>query len=145
MKRHPAFTPLSRDHHRTLILAQSIKKGAPQFRGMATTVEGKRKEILSHFEDHLKDHFIKEERIFSECKNVSPEVDELIAEIIAEHRRVEELIGDLNEGKEIINTLDTLGVILEKHIRKEERELFELLQEKLSEKILNHIAADFAK
>jgi hemerythrin-like domain-containing protein len=116
---------------------------------MATTVEGKREEILYHFEEHLKDHFKKEERIFAECKNVSPQIDELISEIIEEHRQVEKLIHDLSErtplekdGQEIINTLDTLGLLLEKHIRKEERVLFELLQEKLSGEKLNHIAAE---
>ena len=141
MKRHPAFTPLSRDHHRTLLLAQSIKKGAHQFRGMATTDEGKRAEVILHFEEHLKDHFRKEEKVFAECRNVSPKIDELITEIIQEHRRIEELIQDLTEGNEITNTLNTLGFLLEKHIRKEERQLFELLQEKLSAEKLNHIAA----
>jgi hemerythrin-like domain-containing protein len=53
---------------------------------------------------------------------------------------VEGLIGDLKKGKEIIETLNALGHLLEKHIRKEERELFELLQEKLRPEILNHIA-----
>ena len=149
MKRHSAFTPLSRDHHRTLILAQSIKKGAPAFRGMATTVEGKREETIYHFEKHLKNHFRKEEKVFADCRIASPQIDELISEIIEEHRQVEELIHDLSkkdpskkEEKEIINTLDTLGFLLEKHIRKEERVLFELLQEKLSAEKLNDIAAE---
>ena len=141
MKRHPAFAPLSRDHHRSLLLAQSIKKGAPPFRGMATTDDGKRDEIILHFEEHLKDHFRKEEKVFADCRNVSPQTDELITELIGEHRRVEELIHDLIIGKEITNTLDALGFLLEKHIRKEERQLFELLQQKLSADKLNHIAS----
>ncbi|HYV90364.1 MAG TPA: hemerythrin domain-containing protein [Chitinophagales bacterium] len=141
MKRHPAFTPLSRDHHRTLLLAQSIKKGAPQFRGMATTDEGKRDEIIHHYEEHLKDHFRREEKVFADCRNISPQTDELITEIIEEHRKIEELVHDLIEGKEITGTLNALGFLLEKHIRKEERQLFELLQEKLSEEKLNRIAA----
>ena len=141
MKRHPAFTPLSRDHHRTLLLAQSIKKGAPQFRGMATTDEGKRSDVLLHYEEHLKDHFRKEETVFADCINVLPQTNELITEIIEEHRRIEELIHDLTEGKEITDTLNALGFLLEKHIRKEERQLFELLQEKLSAEKLNQIAA----
>jgi hemerythrin-like domain-containing protein len=144
MKRHPAFAPLSRDHHRTLILAQSIKKRAPQFRGMATTIEGKREEIISHFEDHLKDHFRKEEKIFAECRNISPQVNDLFVEIIAEHREIEKLISDLKAEKEIDDTLNALGHLLEKHIRKEERTLFELLQEKLSQEMLNHIAAELS-
>lgn len=151
MKRHPAFIPLSRDHHRTLILAQSIKKGAPPFRGMAVTDEGKRKEMIRHYEEHLKDHFRKEEKIFAECKGISTETDQLITGVVEEHRRIEGLIGDLSssgpekEGKDLVSTLDTLGILLEKHIRKEERELFELLQEKLSDEILKRIADELSQ
>jgi hemerythrin-like domain-containing protein len=153
MKRHPAFIPLSHDHHRTLILAQSIKKGAPPFRGMAVTDEGKRKEMILHYEEHLKDHFRKEEKIFAECNGISPETAQLITGIVGEHRNIESLIHDLSEwnpsepesnsrkkdGKEIVDTLDALGFLLEKHIRKEERELFPMLQEKLDEATLQKI------
>ena len=143
MKRHPAFVPLSRDHHRTLLLAQSIKKGAPPYRGMATTDEGKRNEIILHYEEHLKDHFKKEETIFADCRNLSVQTDELITEIIEEHRSIEKLVHDLKAGKEIADTLNALGFLLEKHIRKEERQLFQLLQQKLSEEKLNRIANVF--
>ena len=145
MKRHPAFVPLSRDHHRTLILAQSIKRGSPPFRGMAVTEEGKRTEVIQHYEEHLKDHFRKEENIFAQCRSLSPQTDQLITEIFAEHREVEQKVNDLIEGKDIVNTLDALGILLEKHIRKEERELFELLQEKLSDDKLKHIAVELSQ
>lgn len=145
MKRHPAFTPLSRDHHRTLILAQSIKKGAPAFRGMAVTGEGKCAEVIQHYEEHLKDHFRKEENIFAGCRSLSPQTDQLITEIFAEHREIGQKVNDLIEGKDIVNTLDALGILLEKHIRKEERQLFELLQEKLSDEKLEHIADELSQ
>jgi hemerythrin-like domain-containing protein len=145
MKRHPAFVPLSRDHHRTLILAQAIKKGAPPFRGMAVTDEGKRAEVIQHYEEHMKDHFRKEENIFSGCRSLSPQTDQLIAEIFDEHREVQKKVNDLNEGKDIVNTLDALGILLEKHIRKEERELFELLQQKLSDEKLKRIADELSQ
>ena len=151
MKRHPAFTPLSREHHHTLILAQSIKSGAPSFRGMAVTDEGKRVEVIQHYKEHLRDHFRKEENILSGCRSLSAQIDKLIAEIFDEHREVQQKINELiagehsgNETKDIANTLDSLGNLLEKHIRKEERELFGLLQEKLSEEKLKQIAAELS-
>jgi hemerythrin-like domain-containing protein len=152
MKRHPAFIPLSHDHHRTLILAQSIKKGAPPFRGMAVTDEGKRKEMILHYDEHLKDHFRKEEKVFGECNGISPTTDQLISGIVEEHRSIESLIHDLSENftaqkdeTELVNTLDALGFLLEKHIRKEERELFPMLQENLDETTLQKIAADLLR
>ena len=158
MKRHPAFTPLSREHHHTLILAQSIKRGAPPFRGMAVTGEGKRLEVIQHYEKHLKDHFKKEEKIFAKCRFLTPQIDQLVTEIFEEHREVEQKVKDLSEGvpllrnpsgsvneeKDVTNILDGLGFLLEKHIRKEERELFKLLQEKLSDEQLKGIAEELS-
>ena len=152
MKRHPAFTPLSREHHRTLILAQSIKRGAPSFRGMAVTEDGKRAEVIQHYEEHLKDHFRKEENIFAGCRSLSPQTDQLISEIFEEHREIEQKVKDLsektpsgNQENAIGDTLNALGFLLEKHIRKEERELFKLLQEKLSAEKLKQIEEELSK
>ena len=152
MKRHPAFTPLSREHHRTLILAQSIKRGAPPYRGMAVTEEGKRTEVIQHYEEHLKDHFRKEEKIFSGCRSLTLKIDQLISEIFQEHKEVEQKVKDLtqmtpleDDGKNIESSLDALGNLLEKHVRKEERQLFGLLQEKLSDEELQRIAEELSQ
>ena len=57
MKRHPALHTLSHDHHQGLILAQQLKKGAPQYKGMPSTLVGKKDYTLSFYNDELVQHF----------------------------------------------------------------------------------------
>ena len=141
MKRHTALYPLSHDHHQGLILAQQLKKGAPQYKGMPSTLEGKKDYALSFYKSELVKHFQDEEEIlFPSVKNKNAEVDKLIAEIISEHRKMESLVGDLEKTEQLENVLDELGWLLEKHIRKEERDLFMEIEIVLSEDELKIIS-----
>jgi len=141
MKRHTALYSLSHDHHQGLILAQQIKKGAPQYKGMPPTVEGKRDYTIQFYNSELKRHFANEEEIlFPAVKNKNAELDRKIAEIISEHRKMETLIRDLEKTDRFENVLDELGHLLEKHIRKEERELFVRIEEVLNENELESLS-----
>jgi iron-sulfur cluster repair protein YtfE (RIC family) len=140
MKRHPALAPFSRDHHESLILAQLIKKGASRYQGMPETIEGKRNFAILFFNEHLAGHFSKEEKIlFAASKGIDDETDRLISELTDEHREIESLVEKLKVNSEVMSNLDQLGYLLESHIRKEERILFPLLQEKMSEEQLARI------
>ena len=141
MKRHTALYSLSHDHHQGLILAQQIKKGAPQYKGMLSTVEGKRDYTIQFYNSELKRHFAnEEENLFPAVKNKNAELERKIAEIISEHRKMETLIRDLEKTVRFENVLDELGHLLEKHIRKEERELFVEIEKVLNEKELTDIS-----
>ena len=79
MKRHPALHPLSHDHHQGLILAQQLKKGAPQYKGMPATLEEKKNYTISFYNNELIKHFEDEEKIlFPLVKDRSPEIDVMI-------------------------------------------------------------------
>jgi hemerythrin-like domain-containing protein len=146
MKRHIALYSLSHDHHQGLILAQQIKKGVPQYKGMPSTVEGKRDYTIQFYDSELKRHFANEEEIlFPAAKNKNAVVDKLIAEIILEHRKMEALIRVLGKTDRFENVLDELGHLLEKHIRKEERELFMEIEKVLSEDELKVISEKISK
>ena len=141
MKRHTALYSLSHDHHQGLILAQQIKKGAPQYKGMPPTVEGKRDYTIQFYNSELKRHFANEEEIlFPAVKNKNAELDRKIAEIISEHRQMESLVQELEKTDRFENVLDELGHLLEKHIRKEERELFVRIEEVLNENELESLS-----
>jgi iron-sulfur cluster repair protein YtfE (RIC family) len=140
MKRHPALHPLSHDHHQGLILAQQLKKDAPQYKGMPSTLEGKKEYTLSFYKNELAKHFENEEKtLFPFVKNKNKDIDKLIIEIISEHRKMESLIYELEKTNQLENVLDELGWLLEKHIRKEERELFVEIENILSEEELASI------
>ena len=140
MKRHPALYQLSHDHHQGLILAQQLKKGAPQYKGMPSTLEGKKEYAISLYRTELVKHFEDEEKIlFPSVIKRDDEVDKLIEEVISEHRKMESLVKDLMRKSDVTDLLDELGRLLEKHIRKEERKLFPKIEEILSEEELKTI------
>jgi iron-sulfur cluster repair protein YtfE (RIC family) len=125
MKRHPALHTLSHDHHQGLILAQQLKKGAPQYKGMPSTLVGKKDYTLQFYKLELVQHFKDEEEIlFQSVSKRNEKVDSLIAEVISEHRKMELLVQEIDITNNLEDVLDEFGILLEKHIRKEERELF---------------------
>ena len=141
MKRHPALYTLSHDHHQGLILAQQLKKGAPQYKGMPSTLEDKKDYTISFYKTELVKHFQDEEEIlFPAAKIKNAELDKLIAEIISEHRQMESLVTDLDKTDQLEDILDEFGWLLESHIRKEERILFPEIEKQLSDDELKYIS-----
>jgi iron-sulfur cluster repair protein YtfE (RIC family) len=144
MPRHAALIPLSHDHHHTLVLALRLKKGRATTHKdlwpkdlreqLARTIEFVNEEILPHF--------AKEEQfVFPEARSI-PEVGPLIEELKRQHSDIRSkfsALEGLSSDEEILAAFSALGAALEFHIRKEERELFPMLEEKLSEEAFGRI------
>lgn len=129
MKRHNSLIPLSQDHHHGLMLAQLIKRGAPEYKGLPSDIEGKVKYAKESWENELRTHFSNEENIlFPSVKGKNIEINELIDDLLTEHREIEKKITELEVNNESEEKLHDLGEKLENHIRKEERILFQQLQ-----------------
>lgn len=134
MKRHKSLISLSHDHHHGLMLAQLIKLGSPEFKGLPNTVAGKVRHTINFFQEHLIPHFRKEEEIlFPSSKNKSNKIDCLVDELMQQHKTIYSLIDKLKSSNSPEVELNELGVLLDNHIRKEEREFFRLIEEHLSE------------
>jgi iron-sulfur cluster repair protein YtfE (RIC family) len=132
--------PLSREHHDGLIAAQLLKKGAADYKGMPTDFKGKSEYIVQFYYSHLIPHFQNEEdKLFPQVKGIDKNIDSLIIEIIQEHNLIKNYIKAVEENNHTEETLDQLGKLLDDHIRKEERVLFELIQNKCSESELEKI------
>jgi iron-sulfur cluster repair protein YtfE (RIC family) len=133
MKRHAALANFSRDHHEALITSQLIRKGAPKYRGLPEDPDGKKEYVIRFFETHLKDHFLKEENIlFAFCRGRNETTDALMVELTAEHRLIEGLVQKTESVNDATELLNDLGILMEVHVRKEERILFQQLQEMLT-------------
>lgn len=139
MKRHEAIAPLSRDHHAALILASLLKKNAPLYKGLPNLPNEKARYAMRQFEAHIKKHFAQEEMILEKVKGSHAEIDSLAAEIKNEHRQLTELFNTLTASADLELSMDTLAIMLENHIRREERILFPLLQQYCSEELLQEI------
>lgn len=141
MKRHQSLTPFSKHHHQALILAQVLQKNSPKYENIPTDVFGKRQYFLSLHLDLLKYHFKAEEKIlFPFIKKHSNKFDELIDEIISEHSKMEFLFEQIREEINLEDSEDQLGKMLIAHVRKEERILFEKIQNLLDENLLEELS-----
>ena len=139
MKRHEAIAPLSRDHHGSLILAQLLKINAPKYPGLPDNAKDKAGYAQQQFEAHIKQHFHLEEMMLEKAKNIHPSIKNIAEEIKTEHNQLSGLFQSLDTANDLEDKMNTLAVVLEKHIRKEERILFPLLQQHCSEALLQEI------
>jgi iron-sulfur cluster repair protein YtfE (RIC family) len=145
MKRHPALHALSHDHHQGLILAQQLKKNAPEYKGLPKTFEGKLDYLFNFYETELVNHFSEEEEIlYPAVKGKNEEVDNLFQEIFSEHSQIHALVKKMKD-KPDEDSMDKLGKLLESHIRKEERELFQLVQDALNNDEMSLLNKELAR
>ncbi len=145
MKRHKSLFSLSHDHHHGLVLAQLIKINAPEYKNLPNTVEGKVEYTINFYNIELLKHFSQEEKIlFPAAKGKDKKVDLLIDEIISEHRKIDKLVSELKSENDCVQILDELGNLLDNHIRKEERELFPMIQNILTDAELEKLNGKFA-
>ena len=62
MKRHKSLIPLSQDHHNGLMLAQLLKEGAPEYRGLPKDTDGKVNYLNRNLKQELGPHFENEDK-----------------------------------------------------------------------------------
>lgn len=148
MKRHESIAPISRQHHEGLLAARLLQHGAPPYKGMPTTATAKRDYILDLLQRHLRPHFTLEEAtVFALAASFSEDLRRQTGELQAEHRQLEALIQALPQAAEaaLPDKLHEVGLLLERHIRKEERVFFEQVQAELPEHQLQLLQAQVAE
>lgn len=146
MKRHPALITLSREHHDGLVIAQVLKSDVPAYRGMPDRPADRLEYFKARFVTALKPHFISEEQyLFPMLKGRDAGVDDLLNRLVQEHRELEAATRLAAGDPELESRLDATGRLLERHIRAEERELFQWAQEHLSESELQTLASHVSR
>lgn len=137
MKRHSALIPFSHDHRKSLMVAQMMKRNAPAYVGMPVELTDKLQYVHMHFVMDMLPHFEKEESIlFPYVSGRSADIDKMIEELKTEHIEIQHQFNALPAVADQITALDTAGHLLERHIRKEEREFFEMIQKVLTDEEL---------
>ena len=129
IKRHESIQPLSRDHHHGLLLCWKIKTGFAK--GVST--DRMKVYVDWFYEKHIKKHFeIEEEFVFPVLGNDH----ELIKQALDQHKTLMKLFTD---NSDVTGSLKNIQTELEKHIRFQERVLFNEIQKVASEKQLKII------
>lgn len=121
IKRHPAIVSFSRDHHFGLLLVWKIRQG------LKKSIDPGRigKYVLFFFSEDLLKHFSDEEKLLFSCLRAD---DLLRIQAEEDHAVIYQLIKDIRSQTADTGLLTQLADRLEKHIRFEERELFNHLQ-----------------
>lgn len=140
MKRHPSLISLSREHHGALILARLLRQDAPPYKGLPTDSLGKADYALKFYQEEMIEHFHEEEKVIALVKGINSELDIFFAEMEQEHTQLHELFSQIQNNSDLPDHLDKLGRMLEDHVRKEERQIFPMIQDNCSEDVLNAIA-----
>jgi len=140
MRRHEALIPYSRFHRDILFLALIAKKKGPAIKGYPTKLDDKVAYVLTFYSEKLQPHFEQEEKeIYAVVAGLDADLDELIATIRSERLLIDEQLEQLKTTATPAEVLDQLGHLLEKHVRKEERQLFQKIQAVCSEATLSKI------
>jgi hemerythrin-like domain-containing protein len=124
--RDKSLIPLSHQHQRALALCVRIDRAAPI---PATDLEVWQLEITQLFQQEIAIHFAAEEDVLFPAARKFAELAPLVQELLTEH---ETLRGDFSQAE--ARDMSAGGLLgfaqrLSAHIRKEERQLFQRLQE----------------
>lgn len=126
MLRDKSLIPLSHQHQRALALCVRIDRAQPI---PVTDLESWQAEIEQHFEQEIKIHFSAEERVLFPAARQFHELVSLTDELIADHAALRELFSKAARRGLSAENLVSFSQQLSAHIRKEERQLFERLQQ----------------
>ena|SRR5579864_552939 len=133
MLRDENLIPLSRQHQHALALCVRIDRASPIAEADLAAWQA---EIAQHFRAEIGIHFAAEEQFVFPAAQAFPELNLLVEELVLEHARLRERFAKAEahgmSGGEIAEFAQGLSA----HIRKEERQLFEKLQELMSEGVL---------
>jgi iron-sulfur cluster repair protein YtfE (RIC family) len=135
LKRHDALASLSRDHHHALVVAQRLKRASQ------ATAAAAREAFLDYWRVDGQRHFHEEEEILlpTYAGYRDPE-QPVVARVLIDHIRIRRLAQQLATDRPGVGVLHTLGAQLEEHVRREERELFPLIEQALPGVELDRLA-----
>ena len=141
MLRDPSLIPLSHQHHNGLAMCVMTQRSLAGDSSPANVVKQAQR-IFDRFELELVNHFqLEEEVLFAGAEELLGPVA-LISQLVHEHRRMEKLAAALKDAptRELVEEFCGL---LAAHIRREENELFQDLQQRLPREALDRMGRIF--
>jgi hemerythrin-like domain-containing protein len=136
MLRDSSLIPLSQQHHNGLALCVLTRRALAGDSSPAA-VAAMAQKVINRYELELMNHFeIEEQVLFPACGDMP-----LIRELLADHRSIEALVGRLRTAPSP-ELLEEFCELLTRHIRREERELFEEAQRQLPREVLDRAGAE---
>jgi iron-sulfur cluster repair protein YtfE (RIC family) len=146
--RHPSLILLSHDHHHGLALALRCRKqslGQSKPTG-AAGLRLRAEEFREFFNKQLIPHFRAEEEVLFPLMRVAvPQSAVLLDDLLRDHETFRQAVQKLAPGTGLSKVIFDLGDLLERHIRREERELFPLFEQHVESAKAEAAGAEISK
>lgn len=137
MLRDKNLIPLSHQHQHALALCVRIERASPI---PETDLPAWQAEISQLFQTEIQVHFTAEERVLFPKAREFQELIPLTGELLADHAALREGFAGIQVS--LAADISSIAKQLATHIRKEERLLFERVQQLLSEEELNALGRE---
>ena len=134
LKRRAELHGLSEEHHNALVIALRCRRTADG--DLESTADELWPSVREFFELQIVPHFDIEERLLMPALEELGEA-EMVARMAVEHAKLRDLASMARISRE---DLSEFASLLERHIRFEEREVFEHTQDRLPQAVLETIA-----
>jgi mannose-6-phosphate isomerase-like protein (cupin superfamily) len=132
VKRHPALISLSHDHHHALVEARRLRAAAESVDDPAAAADA----FADFFATVSVPHFRKEEETLFPLVVDFEEARPLVVEALLDHQRLYALVAELEDAHDVRVPMREIGELLEAHVRREERELFPLMERLAADRLV---------
>lgn len=139
MLRDRNLIPLSHQHQHALALCVQIERA---LRSEKPDPRHWQQEIARLFESEIRYHFEAEEKVLFPFSGRAPSLCDLVDELRIEHGLLRQYAGEAAAGRLTVPELQIFAASLSAHVRKEERQLFEGLQEMFTPQDLARVGAE---
>jgi hemerythrin-like domain-containing protein len=129
MLRDKSLVPLSRQHQHALALCVRIDRASPLDDADLAAWQA---EIAQHFQSEIRIHFAAEEQVLFPAARRFPELISLVEDLLHDHAALRASFAKAESAKMSTAEVPAFGQRMSAHIRKEERQLFESMQELMS-------------
>ena len=141
MLRDSSLIQLSRQHHNALALCVRLERA---LQGAAVDLGAWQLEVHQHYANEVQFHFAAEEKVLFPAARRFPELAALVEELSGEHERLRKYFVHAEQGTMNPGELKAFAKLLSGHIRKEERQLFEAMQQRMRQEELKSLGDDLA-
>lgn len=132
MKRHAALVSLSHDHHHALVQARRLRRAAEDpDADPAEAIQA----FARFFAADSVPHFRREEEQLFPLVADSEEARPLLVRVLLDHQRLHALVARLASGDDGRPEMRLTAELLEEHVRREERELFPLIERLVADEL----------
>lgn len=146
-KRSEALIKLSHDHHHGLVFSHRLQKQLKSSHLADADPSSMAASIVDFYAQHLVPHFKAEEQaVFPFMQEHLGEIA-VVRELLEEHRLMNVLVEECRVKRSAVkkDTFLRFAQTLEGHIRKEERVLFEIFEEKIPEEVATSLLEELRR